>query len=399
MKIAIFITAFPPSIGGAQIHTQIMAKELSTTNVVKVFSLWDKNRTDWLLGTTLKLDEETIYYTMDGIDVTKFGLPVSEKCKLLPSVISYILFQRNAIDKISQVFIDQFFSNFNGFDLIHNIRVGREPFSYASYKLAKKLSIPFVFTPLHHPRWTTRFHKPYIRLYKLADVILALTNHEKQTLSDLGVNPKKIFVTGIGPVLSLSNSAAKFRTKYNLADKPVILFLGQKYQYKGVGTIVDATERVWMEVPDAIFIFIGPRTNYSKALFTNIKDPRIIEIGIVDLQDKTDAITACDIMCVPSTQESFGGIYTEAWWLKKPVIGCNIPTVSEVIDHGVDGLLVSQTPESLANAIITLLKNPSEAQDMGENGFLKVQSKFTWEIIAKRTEEAYSYALEKLFPA
>jgi hypothetical protein len=32
-------------------------------------------------------------------------------------------------------------------DLIHNVRIGREGLSYASYNLAKKLDIPFVFTP------------------------------------------------------------------------------------------------------------------------------------------------------------------------------------------------------------------------------------------------------------
>jgi hypothetical protein len=35
-----------------------------------------------------------------------------------------------------------------------------------------------------------------------------------------------------------------------------------------------------------------------------------------------------------------GGVYTEAWSFCKPVIGCPIPAVSELIVEGVDGCLV-----------------------------------------------------------
>jgi glycosyltransferase involved in cell wall biosynthesis len=59
-----------------------------------------------------------------------------------------------------------------------------------------------------------------------------------------------------------------------------------------------------------------------------VNDPRILELGSVDLQTKTDALEACTLLCLPSTQESFGGVYTEAWSFKKPVIGCDIPAVS-----------------------------------------------------------------------
>ncbi len=39
-------------------------------------------------------------------------------------------------------------------DLVHNVRIGREALTEASLRLARRRGIPFVITPVHHPRWS-----------------------------------------------------------------------------------------------------------------------------------------------------------------------------------------------------------------------------------------------------
>ncbi len=185
----------------------------------------------------------------------------------------------------------------------------------------------------------------------------------------------------------------RFRRKYELIDKAFVLFLGQKYEYKGVRALLEATRFVWNRCPSTFFVFIGPRTSYSKALFSEATDKRIIELDTVDLQTKTDALAACTLLCVPSTQESFGGVYTEAWSFAKPVIGCNIPAVSEVIDDGVNGLLSSQEPQALAEKIIQVINDESFANQLGQAGRLKVKERYTWDKIANLTLNAYNSTL------
>jgi glycosyltransferase involved in cell wall biosynthesis len=99
------------------------------------------------------------------------------------------------------------------------------------------------------------------------------------------------------------------------------------------------------------------------------------------------------LCCVPSTQESFGGVYTEAWCFNKPVIGCPIPAVAEVVTDGVDGYLVGQEPSQIAEAICHLLANPSLAESMGKAGRNKVKQCFTWERLAQKTEQVYQAVL------
>jgi glycosyltransferase involved in cell wall biosynthesis len=152
---------------------------------------------------------------------------------------------------------------------------------------------------------------------------------------------------------------------------------------------LQATHQVWQRLPETQFVFIGPAVKQSERVFADHADHRIYRLGNVDLQTKTDALAACTALCVPSTQESFGGVYTEAWSFGKPVIGCRIPAVGEVIDDGVNGYLVDQDPAEIADRLIFLLSQPAHAQALGAAGQAKVAAHYTWPQIAQKTAAVY----------
>jgi len=382
------ITAYPPSTGGAQIAQHWLAQHLSQQHRVQVVSQWDTNRTDWLLGSTLRTINTSRDYTIDGISVHQFGLPTLQKMRLAPYVLTYYGMMATALPHIVHSFKPHLHSYAAKADIIHNIRVGREGLSYASLAVAQENNIPFIFTPLHHPRWIGWRYKAYIELYQKADAIIALTNAEKMTLIDFGVLPKRIFVTGIGPVLAEETNPSRFLLEHHI-DGPFVLFLGQHYPYKGYQQLLEATELVWQKYPEVHFVFLGPHVGNSHKVLAHYPDRRIHQLGTVDLQTKSDALAACTLLCVPSTQESFGGVYTEAWSYAKPVIGCNIPAVAEVIADGVDGYLVEQKAEVIADYIIDLFANPSKAQQMGRLGQQKVETNYNWATLASLTEQVY----------
>jgi glycosyltransferase involved in cell wall biosynthesis len=375
------------------LHLHYLARQLSSRHEVRAVALWDNNRTDWLLGTTLRASSVERDYTVDGIPVRLIGFSAVEKARLLPPVIGYYAIQSVAIDWISNVLARKMLSLSRDVDIVQNGRIGREPISYASLNVARRLGVPFFLTPYHHPRWKGWLYRHFIRLYRLADGLIALTNAERQMLGALGVNMDKVFVTGMGPIVAQAADGERFLVQTGLTN-PFVLFLGQHYSYKGFHELLRAAPRVWKRVPEAQFVFIGPAVGHSERLFKEADDRRIRRLGTLDLQLKSDALAACDVLCVPSLQESFGGVYTEAWVFGKPVIGCDIPAVSEVIENGVNGFLVDQRPDQIADRICELLLSPGVARRMGEAGRKKVQSQFTWEKIAARTEAAYSSVLQ-----
>jgi len=390
MNLLYTLTTYPPSTGGAQLHQHQLAQALSANHHVQVISLWDSNRTDWLLGTTLRAPGQPRDYTIDRVAVHHIGLSVWEKLRVAPFVPIYYPLMDAALPPIATI-LQRHLRDYPA-DLLHNVRIGREGLSYASLQEARRRDVPFVLTPVHHPRWVGWRYRAYNRLYRMADAVLALTNVERQTLVSLGVRDERITVTGSGPNLAKQANPQAFRERYPIPG-PMVLFVGQHYPYKGYRQVLDAARLVWARVPDAQFVFIGPPVQEAERVFALYPDRRIHHLGVVSLQDKTDALAACTLLCVPSTQESFGIVYTEAWHFGKPVIGCNIPAIAEVIADGVDGCLVRQEPAAIADRIIELLLNPGMAEQMGAAGQQKAAAHYTWARVAARTEQAYQRAL------
>lgn len=392
MKILYTLTAYPPSTGGAQIHQHRLAQEMSQRHDIQVVTHWDNNRTDWLLGTTILAPGEDKDYQIDGVRVHGLGMCLCEKVAMLPFVIGYypaMMLGMSWVIRPIAAIIERHLRAFTGMvDLVHHVRIGREGLSYASYKTARQNDIPFVLTPVHHPRWVGRRYRAFNTLYSLADAVLVLTTAEKEILVDLGVKEERIHVIGHGPVLEQDADGGKFLIDHHI-NGPMVLFLGQHYPYKGYRQLLEAAKSVWERNPEVHFVFIGPAVEKSEEVFGEIRDKRVHRLGHVSLQEKTNALAACTLLCVPSTQESFGGVYAEAWCFEKPVMGCNIPAVAEVIRDGVDGFLVLQDRDDIAEKIIYLLENEVVAMAMGSAGKRKVAELYDWPKIAGRVERVY----------
>jgi glycosyltransferase involved in cell wall biosynthesis len=394
MTILYTITAYPPSVGGAQLHLHELARRMAHYERVGVVYQWDENRTDWLWGTTINAPPPCRPEPLDGVPACRLSLDERQRQALRGWVSLYWLAQGAAIERIAGALLDNLhpaaFELLGGTPtLIHNSRVGREGLTAASLKLARRLDVPFVLTPNHHHVWRGWFYRHYIRLYRQADAVIALTQVERDQLIRLGVRPERLHVLGIGPVLAHTWDGGRFRTAQGIpADAPMILFVGQKYAYKRFDLLLRAAGKVWQSQPQARFVFIGPRTRYSRRIFARITDPRIIELDTVSLQDKTDALAACDVLCVPSARESFGGVYLEAWGLGKPVIGGDAPALREVITDGQTGYLVGNSPSALAGRLEYLLGNAALRQEMGERG-RQTAARFTWPEITARLKAIY----------
>jgi glycosyltransferase involved in cell wall biosynthesis len=404
VKLLFTLTAYPPFMGGAQLLMHQLAREFLARHMVQVVTHWDAPRTDWLLGTTLNAPREPRDYAYEGVPVRRIALGDADRRRLRPWVWAYYPLQDWALPRIAAVIAAEVAPYAAGADVVHNCRIGREGLSYASLEVARGRDVPFVLTPVHHPRWGGWLHRHYQSLYRAADAVIALTEAEKRTLAGLGVAEHRIFVTGMGPALAGHGDGARFRAAHGLGADPLVLFVGQKYAYKGLRVLLEAARRVWARCPEARFAFLGPRTAYSRRLFATVTDRRVLELDSVDVQTKTDAYAACEVFCLPSTQESFGGVFTEAWSLGKPVIGADIPAVREVITEGEDGYRVPLVPGAagqweaeagpLAERLVTLLDQPALRARLGESGRRKVAARFTWPRLAEQTEAVYTRVRE-----
>jgi len=392
MNILYIITSYPPSIGGAQIHLHNLAKLFADKHRVEIVTQLDTTVERWLLDTTLFAPFTNRNYYIDFIPVRQINFSLLDRVKVFPFIMPYYITQKISTGVLSKLFIKEINNRIimDEIDIVHGCKAGREYLSLAALRLAKFLKVPFVFTPFHHPRWEGWLHRTYLRICQEADALITLTNNEKQRFIQLGVDRNKIHVTGNAPVVSRSYNSEQFKIKYGIKEE-MVLFLGQKFSYKGLDILLKAAEIVWNKHPMAKFVFIGPRTNYSRELFKRTENKsNIIEIGSISLEEKTSALAACDILCLPSSQESFGGVFLEAWAFAKPVIGANIYSIKEVIDDKKNGFIVKRSSVDIADKIIYLFDNPAVREDMGKQGYEKLARVYNWDNIAVLTEQVYN---------
>jgi glycosyltransferase involved in cell wall biosynthesis len=177
-------------------------------------------------------------------------------------------------------------------------------------------------------------------------------------------------------------------------DPATVLFVGRKERYKGYHALREAAKIVWRSRPEARFVAIGQNA-WTARFERRFKDDRWVDRGIVSEAEKAEAYARATIFAMPSVHETFGHTYLEAWYAWRPVIAGDIPALREVVRDGVDGLIVPQEPGAIARAVLTLLGDTTRARRMGESGRFRLQEKWTWDLVAERTERAYEAARER----
>jgi len=144
-----------------------------------------------------------------------------------------------------------------------------------------------------------------------------------------------------------------FNRHPELKGKKLILFIGAFSPHKGVLALIKSMEKVREIFSDAFLIMVGPGCDPVKS------DPSkgIICDGILTEEELCAYLAVADIFVLPSIRsEGFGIALLEALAAGKPIIAGNLPSFREVAQNSaiyVDG----KNPESIAQAIITLLTN------------------------------------------
>jgi glycosyltransferase involved in cell wall biosynthesis len=173
---------------------------------------------------------------------------------------------------------------------------------------------------------------------------------------------------------------------------PMILFAGRVVYQKGVDILIDAIPHVLNHVPTAMFVFAGDgemRWDLENATRTRGLEHNTRWLGKVRREPLRSLIKSCDAVCVPSRNEPFGIVILEAWSAYKPVVATVIGGPGEFVTHDRTGFSINPNPDSVAWGIGHIFANFEHARKMGENGRREVEKRFTWDVIAKQTVEAY----------
>jgi glycosyltransferase involved in cell wall biosynthesis len=259
------------------------------------------------------------------------------------------------------------------------IVVGYAPFSLARQVLwaARRSGVPVALLPFIHE--SDRFHqfRSLLSTYERAAAVLTLSDHTTEFLNTYVPRAKAVTLgAGVTTVADGAGSAMEFRERHDLADRPIVLYVGRKEKSKRYDLAVDAMEAVGR---DALLVMVG-RDVDGKPLASD----RVRHLGPLPDEELAAAYAACDVFVLPSEFESFGMVFLDAWLRAKPVIGnLRCGAAAALIDDGVDGYLCRDAHE-IAEALTRLLEDPALRMRMGEAGRKKTLARYTWPNVAER---------------
>ena len=163
-----------------------------------------------------------------------------------------------------------------------------------------------------------------------------------------------------------------------LAEQQLII-VGRIEQIKGHTYLLKAMPAVIEKYPAVKLLILGNGTEKEKlqkeAAALNI-DNNIEFLGFQ--QNPYVYIAQSDMLILPSFYESFGLVFIEAFALKTPAIGFDVPAGNEIITNNETGLLVPLFDVAeLSGRIIYLLDNKAERERIAHNAFVKYTNYYT----------------------
>lgn len=217
---------------------------------------------------------------------------------------------------------------------------------------------------------------------------LMYNSHEERRLIHAVAGNQHVpgVVVGVGSEIRDDASAARFRARTGI-DGPFVLYVGRIDENKGCAELFDHFRRYAGQVSQRIQLVLA-----GTPVMAIPPHPRIRHLGFVSEEEKYDALTAADVLLMPSYYESLSMVTLEAWAMRTPVLvngRCDVLR-GQVVRANAG--LYYESYDEFAEALRRLETDRALRRALGANGRASFERHYTWDVV----EGKYLAMLDRL---
>jgi len=283
--------------------------------------------------------------------------------------------------------------------IIHTFQVGYS--SAAAIVMGKLLSKPTILNLsgsgidgdiMRHKR--TPWGRLFLFFCRSASRIVILNTEMYQELKSIAYVDTSIVKIPNGVDLATyrgTDNKQLWKKKIGIDTEKVILYTGRLAAEKGVAFLIRAYAALSLPQPTKLYILgAGPQLS---ALQKFLRQHNLLSTVTIlpPVEDILPFLYGADIFVMPSRSEGLSNSILEAMACGLPVIATRVEGNTDLIEDGVNGLLVAPDDEgNLVNALTQLLTRPEKAAALGQRARQMVCEKYDLQSMVGQYSALYS---------
>ncbi len=222
-----------------------------------------------------------------------------------------------------------------------------------------------------------------------ADMFIVTSQEEYETLRELNFRQ---------PVTLLPNGIDIPMTTYPKANRRIMLFLSRIHPKKGLQMLIPAWKKLQDDFPDWDLKIAGPNNAHAeemKMLAKTLHCERVDFCGEIVGEEKTQLLSQSECLILPTFSENFGMVVAEALAAESCAI-CTRNAPWEGLNENQCGISCDGNEAAIQEAMRSIMTSSREENiERGRRGKAWMLRDFSWDIIGKKTLDAFQWLLGK----
>jgi glycosyltransferase involved in cell wall biosynthesis len=186
----------------------------------------------------------------------------------------------------------------------------------------------------------------------------------------------------------------EMRSAFGISSREIVIGMIARFQkYRRTDIFLEGMKQVVKEFPGVKALLVGRSGQMNESVIQPMRrlgmDPWVSLAGY-RTEDYLDTLACMDlfVFLMPGSDGTARAL-REAMAMGKAVVVANRGMLPELVEDGISGLVVEDTPEGLSRAILKLLRDPGLRESMGKEAYERAHREFRLDRQAEAVEQFY----------